>query len=63
MHDASMVDVPWRIQDAERWRIAGRRLREKSPEAFAKIFTVLAGLALLDADDEECSITERYKDS
>lgn len=52
--------VPQAIRDAERWRLAGERLRKRSPETFQRLFMLLATQALLESDDDRDLITESY---
>lgn len=44
--------IPERIRLAEEWRVAGKSLRERSPQLYDKLFEMLAVLATR-ADEEE----------
>lgn len=52
--------VPEPIRDAERWRVAGKTLREHDPEMFEKLFVMLVLVHTRDPDDEPHPITESY---
>jgi hypothetical protein len=51
--------VPESIQLAERWRVAGMTLKERSPQVFAKLFELLVVARALNDDDEQ-NIPESY---
>lgn len=52
--------VPQAILDAERWQLAGEKLRMRSPETYRRLFLLLATSMLLDSDDDGDLISESY---
>ena len=50
--------VPERIQEAERWRVAGARLRALAPNIYEQISTMLVMSIPCDSDNSDDSITE-----
>lgn len=53
-----MERIPKDVERAERWRMAGRELRERDPAAFAALLCALEALANFDGDLD--SINETY---
>lgn len=53
-------EIPAAIVEAEWWRLAGENLRERSPQLFREIMTVLVALAVRSDEDDPARITEGY---
>lgn len=56
-------EIPESIQLAERWRVAGVKLRKAAPEIFEKLLVTLATCALSEDDDVIQNIPESYLDA
>lgn len=52
--------VPETIQSAERWRVAGARLRRLAPAVFDDLFAMLVMANTRESDEVEGNITESY---
>lgn len=52
--------VPEQIQSAERWRIAGEKLRRLAPQVYENLLATLVMATLGVTDDHEEKITESY---
>lgn len=50
-----------RSELAERWRVAGERLRKRSPRVFEKVIEMLATSDRDEDDDERLDIDEIYR--
>lgn len=50
--------APTAVMDAERWRVAGDRLRALAPEIYARVVSDLTAQILVLADDDRNKITE-----
>ena len=53
--------VPERIAIAERWRVAGKKLRTRSPAVFQKMFEMLVTLDDYEEDEPTAIITESHQ--
>lgn len=54
------VAVPEKIQEAERWRLLGERLRAVNPLAFERMIALLVAASIGLVDDNRDSNTESY---
>ena len=52
--------IPASIVEAERWRLAGERLREVAPEVFGRVLVMLAHVAIEIDEQESEDITLSY---
>lgn len=52
--------VPEKIQSAERWRVAGEKLRALAPQVFDDLFAMLVMTTIGVVDDDDEKITESY---
>lgn len=55
---APPTKVPESITLAERWRLAGVKLKERSPGLYRKVFEMLVTCGIAEDEDEPASITE-----
>jgi hypothetical protein len=53
-----MSKTPERIRLAEEWRVAGKKLRERSPQLFSKLFEMIAVLATRDEEEETDTLAD-----
>jgi aromatic ring-opening dioxygenase catalytic subunit (LigB family) len=63
MQDPPIVEVstmPEKNRQAERWRLAGERLRRLAPDVYASIFAMLVMTATRADRDSSDDITESY---
>lgn len=58
--DNAPVVLPEKIQEAERWRQAGKRLRALAPQVYEQVFAMLVASLPGDSDDYEDSMHESY---
>lgn len=52
--------VPEKIQEAERWRVAGQKLRALAPHVYEQVFALLVASLPNDSDDSDDSNNESY---
>lgn len=52
--------IPAAIEEAERWRLAGERLREEAPEVFGCVLVMLARVAIEIDEEDPQDITLSY---
>lgn len=52
--------LPEKIQEAERWRIAGRKLRALAPHIYEQVFALLVASLPGDSDGPDDSSSESY---
>ena len=57
---AAGAAVPEKITEAERWRLAGKRLRAASPEMFEQMIAMVVASLPNDDDESDDSMTESY---
>lgn len=57
---ASPPQVPERIELAERWRVAGKKLRTRSPAVFAKVFEMLVTCEVGEEAPDTTRMTNCY---
>jgi len=57
---AEQDPVPESIRMAERWRVAGKTLRENAPELFDQLLVLMVISAVPDPSDDPAFITESY---
>ena len=52
--------LPEKIQEAERWRIAGQKLRALAPEMYEQVFAMLVASLGPDPEESEIDMHESY---
>lgn len=54
------AELPEKIQEAERWRLAGKRLRTLAPHIYEQVFALLVASLPCDSDESDESSSESY---